>query len=65
MSKASEYARLLGLADDMRVEDFEIGALKLGVTFKGDVFIKSTCAESISPADALRLRDWITENFDE
>ncbi len=50
MSKASEYARLLAAADVGRIDDLIIdGGLQIGVTFNG----------------ALRLRDWITENFDD
>ncbi len=65
MSKASEYARRLAAADEARVEDIVIGSLGVGVTHKGDLYIKSSCANSFPPADALRLRDWITENFGE
>ncbi len=64
MSKASEYAKRLAAADEARVEDIVIAVgLEFGATYSGEMWIKSSAANLISVADALRLRDWITENF--
>jgi hypothetical protein len=59
MSKASEYAK----AVDSKPKNFAAGQfIVAAVTSRGRFEISAT---ELSPADALRLRDWITENFDE
>jgi len=66
MSKASEYARLSDAANAAGIESLVMGSLTFSVLSTGDVVVITPNDRFHKTAgDILRLRDWITENFDE
>lgn len=69
MSKASEWAK----APDIVKDEYGVpegGVLKLGPPGNSRFYIEADghlvfCGGNLTPAKALKLRDWLTEMFDE
>jgi hypothetical protein len=69
MSKASEYAEQLRITKQAAPNEFRAQSSVSGdveifvaqVTWHGEMFLGKG---QLSSSDALRLRDWITENFE-